>query len=93
MHHSSFLVIQKVGYVGIFVMYKFENKLNREINYFNFNLKNYDKFKFAIKTDSALNCFQFISIRSCTKMSTLPTLCIIEKLYSIVRRFALELFV
>ena len=93
MHHSSFLVTQKVGYVGIFVMYKFENKLDREINHFNFNSKNYDKCKFAIKTDWALNCFQFISIRSCTKMSTLPTLCIIEKLYSIVRRFALELFV
>ena len=34
---SSFLVIQKVGNVGIFVLLKFENALDGEINYLNFN--------------------------------------------------------
>ena len=31
--------MHKVGNVGIFVLLKFENKLDREINHFNFNSK------------------------------------------------------
>ena len=49
MRHSSFPVIHKVGNVGIFVLLKFENKLNREISHFNFISKHYDKCKFALK--------------------------------------------
>ena len=36
----------------------------------------------CIETDSAVNYFQFISIRICTKMPTLPTFCITGKLRS-----------
>ena len=38
MCHSSFPVIHKVGNVGIVVMLKFENKINREISHFDCNL-------------------------------------------------------
>ena len=41
--HSSFPLIRKVGNVGIFVLLKFENTLNGEINYFNFNSKHHDE--------------------------------------------------
>ena len=71
---SSFAVIHKVGNFGIFVLLKFENASDEEINYFNFNSKYLDK------TPSALNCFQFIFIFSCTEMSPLPTVYIMEKL-------------
>ena len=47
--HSSLPVIHKVGNFGIFVLFKFENKLDIEINPFNFNSKHYDKCKFSLK--------------------------------------------
>ena len=47
--HSSFQVIHKVGNVGIFVLFKFENTLIREIKYFNFNSKHHDKCEFSLK--------------------------------------------
>ena len=46
---SSFPVIYKAGNVGIFVLYKFENRLDRETCDFNYNSKYYGKFKFTLK--------------------------------------------
>ena len=40
---TSFPVIHKVGNVDIFVLLKFENKLDRGINHFNLNSKDCDK--------------------------------------------------
>ena len=39
---SSFPVIHKVGNVGIFVLLKFENKLDTVFGHFNFNSKHHD---------------------------------------------------
>ena len=44
------------------------------------NSKQHRKCPFAFEIDSAHNYFQFIAIRSCTKMPMLSTLCISEKL-------------
>ena len=35
--------------IGIFVLFKFENKFNREVSHFNFDSKHHDKCKFALK--------------------------------------------
>ena len=45
---SSFPVIHKIGNVDMFVLLKFENKMDREIIDFNFNSKHCDKY-FALK--------------------------------------------
>ena len=44
---SSFPVILKVGNVGIFVLLKFENKLDTVISHMNFNSIHHNKFKFV----------------------------------------------
>ena len=44
---GEFSVTHKVGNVGIYVLLKFESKIDREINHFNYNSKHYDKCKFA----------------------------------------------
>ena len=46
--YPSFPVIHKFDDVGFFVFLKFENKLNGEINHFNFNSKHHDKYKLAL---------------------------------------------
>ena len=71
---SSFPVMHKVDNVDIFVLLK--NKWDVVINHTNFISKHNDKWKFALKKFSACNNSQFISIRICTKMPTLPILCI-----------------
>ena len=48
-------VIHKVDDVGIFVLLKFENKMDREITQFNYKSKHHYKCKFVLKL--ALNCF------------------------------------
>ena len=45
----------------------------------NFNSKHHVKCKFVAKIDFISKHIQFILIRSCTKMPTLPTLCITGK--------------
>ena len=52
---TSFPVIQKVGNVDIFVLHKFENKLDKVVE----------------KCKSVFKFIHFIPIKSCTKMSTL----------------------
>ena len=47
--HSSFPIIHKVGKIGNFALLIFENKLDKEINPFNFISKHYAKYKFALK--------------------------------------------
>ena len=47
--YLSFPVIHKVGNVGIFVLLKFENKLDAVISDFIFNSMHPDKLKFALK--------------------------------------------
>ena len=66
--HSSFPVIHKVGNFDIFVLFKFENKLDREINPFNFNSKHYDKCKFSLKLIRLLtvsNLFPLLVVQKC----------------------------
>ena len=54
---SSFPLIHKVGNAGIFVLLKFENIVDREINQFNLSLKHYDKCKFVLKLIPLLYVF------------------------------------
>ena len=68
-----------VGKIGI-VLFIFENKEDREISHFNTNSKHHGNCQFSLKLIKALTYFQFISIRRCTKMPMLSTLCITEKL-------------
>ena len=55
--------------------FKFEKTMDREVSYFNNNSENYNKCQCS-ETDKALICFQFISIKGCTEISVLLTLCI-----------------
>ena len=61
----------KVANVAIFVLLKFENKLDTVVSHISFNSKHLDKIYICIKIYSADNYYQFISIRSCSKISTL----------------------
>ena len=47
--YSSFPVIHKIGKVGIFVLLRVENKLDRGINHFSLNPEYHDKCKFPLK--------------------------------------------
>ena len=47
--NSSLPMIHKVGNAGIFVLVKFENKRDREINHFNYHSKHYDKYRSTLK--------------------------------------------
>ena len=47
--HSSFPTIHTVGNIGIFVLLKFEDMLDRKVNHFNFNSKYQNKCKLALK--------------------------------------------
>ena len=81
--YSSFPEMHKISNVGIFVLLKFENELETEINHSIFNSENHEKCEFVLKLAvSWFNCFQFIYIKSSTKMPIiLQTLCITGKLY------------
>ena len=46
---SSFPAIHKVSNIGIFVLLKFENKLDVVNSHINFISKNHNKCKFALK--------------------------------------------
>ena len=46
----------------IFALLKFENKLDREINHFNFNSKYYEKCKFALKLIGLLSVSNFFPL-------------------------------
>ena len=76
---SSFPVIHKLAMLTCFLLLKFYNK-NREIRDFNYK-KHYEKCKSALKWTRLLTVLQFIPStgRSCTKIPTLPTLCITGK--------------
>ena len=47
--YSSFAVIRKIGNVGFYVLFTFENKVDIVISHINFNSKHYDKCKYALK--------------------------------------------
>ena len=77
---SSFPVIHKVVNVGIFVFLFFNiSKIEKSVTSI-YEFKAPWQILIIIDIDSVLNCFQFISIRTCTKMAMLPTLCITGKL-------------
>ena len=80
----SFPVIHKVSHVCNFVLLKFKNKLDKEINDFNFNSKHYTKMLICRETHWALNCFQFISIRRCTKCQHCQLCVLVGKLEQLV---------
>ena len=58
--------MHKVDNYGIFVLLKFENKLDAAISDINFILK--------VEIYSSCYNSHFIFIRTCTKIATLPTL-------------------
>ena len=63
-------LIHKFGNVGIFVLLKFENMLDREINPLNFNSKHYDKCKYSLKHTGFLtvsNLFSLEFVQKCLK--------------------------
>ena len=60
------------------------------ISSFNFNSKHYEKCKFALIYFTG-NKFQFIPIEKCTKMPTLPTLCILENSTAVRRAVCTKL--
>ena len=70
----SFSVIHIVGNIGILVLLKSENKMDRAISHFNFNSKHHDKCQFALKFKIQLITISIFFIRSYKKMLTLPTL-------------------
>ena len=55
-------MLHNVGNIGIFVLLKFEHKLDTVVSHININSKQHDKYKLAYK-----------SLRNCTKVPTLPT--------------------
>ena len=68
--HMSFPVRHKVGNVGMFVLLKFQNKLDRELSHFNLNSKHHDKCKFTLKliwllTVSNLFILEIVQKRQC----------------------------
>ena len=67
--------MHQVDNVGIFVLLKFENKLDATVSHTNIILKYHDECKFA------LIFIQFLT--NCNTLATLPTLCVTEKLESI----------
>ena len=63
---------------AFFVSLKFENKLDREINHFNFNSKHYEKCKFALKLIEFLtvsNLFKLEVVQKCQHCQ----LCVLQK--------------
>ena len=60
---SSFPVIHEIWNVGIFVLLKFENMLNGQINYFNFNSEHHDKCKFSLKLFGLLTVSNLFSLK------------------------------
>ena len=60
--HSSFPVIHKVGNIGIFVLLKFENKMEREIIHLNYNSEHHDKCKFVLKLIKLLTVSNFFPL-------------------------------
>ena len=65
---SSFPVIHKVGNFGIFILLKFENKMDREISHFDFNSEYHDKCKSALKLIKILtvsNLFSLEVVQKC----------------------------
>ena len=64
--------------LAFFVSLKFENKLDREINHFNFNSKHYEKCKFALKLIEFLtvsNLFKLEVVQKCQHCQ----LCVLQK--------------
>ena len=61
----------RVDNIGVFVLLKFENKIEKAISDFIYNSRHCDKSKSALKLIRFLNCLPFISIRTSTKLSTL----------------------
>ena len=58
---SSFPVIHKVGNAGVFVLLKFENIVDREINQFNLSSEHHNKCKFVLIPIPLLNVFNLFS--------------------------------
>ena len=50
------------------------------ISYLNFNSQYHNEYRFAVKLISSVITSNFFFIRSCSKMQTLTTLCIMGKL-------------
>ena len=59
---SSFPIIHKVCNVGIFVLLIFENKMNREINDFNYISKHYGKCRSALKLIRLLTVYNLFPL-------------------------------
>ena len=66
---SVFILYTKLSILAFLYRLDFEKMLERKVNHFNFQQMQID-----IETDSAFNYFQFISIRSCAKISLLENL-------------------
>ena len=65
---SSFIIIHKVGKIGIFVSLKFKNKSDKKIHHFNFNSKYHDKCKLALKLiqlSTVSNLFPIEIVQKC----------------------------
>ena len=77
--HSSFPVIHKVDNVGIFVLLKFENKLNVVIVHTNFISKHHDKYKFALKFIQFVTISTLFPLEVVQKCQLCQTLCITRK--------------
>ena len=65
---SSLSVIHKVRNVGSFLLLKFKNKLDKEINHFKFNSMHYEECKFGLKLIGLLtvsNLFPLEVVQKC----------------------------
>ena len=77
--HSSFPVTHKVDNIGIFVLLKFENKLDIEINPFNFNSKHYDKCPFSLKLIGLLTVSNLFPLELVQKKCQHCQLCVLRE--------------
>ena len=82
--HASFPVRHKIDNIGIFVLLKYENKLDNIAHHWNYHSKNYDKCKFLLKLIQVEAISNFFPFRSCTKIPALAILCITEKLDQLI---------
>ena len=57
---SSFSSKHKVGNVSLFVLLNFENKIEREISNFRYNLKDYDRYKVPLKRIRLLTIYNLL---------------------------------
>ena len=87
--HNRVSRFHKVGNIGIFVLLKVYNKMDREISHLNYNSKHYYKYKFALKLIRLWTVFNLFPLKVVQKYQRCH-FCVLRK-NSITFNFSLYL--